>query len=87
MKFIHLLSIFGILAATSIGWGLLSAAVDYRSQNSDAKLCMDVKDNWGPPLTQAHPRIYYASPTNRKSVREIQPASTQIDIDLKYDPR
>lgn len=87
MKFTHLLLVGGIFLGTTLGWVILSSAVEFRSKRSDEKLCINVEGNWGPPMFQAHPRVYHASPTNRKSVRDIQPTSSSIDVKLDYDPK
>lgn len=87
MKFTHLLIVFAIFLATTVGWVILSTTVALRSQQSEARLAVDVEGNWGPTMTQIHPRVYYASPTNRESVREIQPASSKIDVALNYEKK
>lgn len=85
MKLIHLVAIGGIFAATSLGWHLLSEAVAFRTNEQDAKLCLNVEGNWGPPMVQNHPRIFYASPTNRKAMREVQPEASDVAVHLAYD--
>ncbi len=85
MKLIHLVAIGAIFAATSIGWRLLSEAVAVRTNAQNSKLCLNVEGNWGPPMVQQHPRIFYASPTNRKAMREIQPEASNVSVDLAYD--
>lgn len=87
MKITHLLAIALILVATSIGWVVLSAVVAYRSSSSGQKLCADVQSNWGSAMMQQHPRIYYASPTSGKTMREIQPESSAVKVDLLSDPK
>jgi len=38
-------------------------------------------------MIQQHPRIYYASPAAGKTMREIQPESSNVKVDLRYDPK
>ncbi|MEO0446202.1 MAG: hypothetical protein AAF191_09020, partial [Verrucomicrobiota bacterium] len=87
MKLSSLIAIAAIFAATSIGWHLLSWTVAHRSTEQNEKLCFDIKGNWGPPMLQQHPRIYYASPTNRKAHRDIQPQSSDVQVDLRYEAK
>ncbi|MFT5468197.1 MAG: hypothetical protein ACI8UO_003305 [Verrucomicrobiales bacterium] len=87
MKLNHLLAVGGIFIGTALAWAILSSAIGSRTELSDESLCLNVEGNWGPPMMQKHPRIYYASPTNRESVREIQPASSAIDVQFDYEPK
>jgi len=87
MKIKHLITIGLILASTSLAWTILGAVVAQRSASSGEKLFVDIKSNWGPAMIQQHPRIYYASPASGKTMREIQPESSIVKVDLRYDPK
>ena len=87
MKTNHLVSIVIIFLCTTAGWVILGGALDQRSQVADEGLTKDVTQNWGPPLTQSHPTFYYIAPNAARSRRVVQPESSDVTVDLKYQPR
>jgi DNA-directed RNA polymerase specialized sigma24 family protein len=51
------------------------------------RLNEEVTGNWGAPIEQAHPIIYYLAPTGAESRRLIQPVRSRISMDLQHDPK
>ena len=83
----RLLAIAAIVFCTAVAWLILGGAVMLRSQTSASQLEPAVVKNWGPPLTQEHPVIYYEAPVRGLPPRAMQPLSSKIDVHLTYDPK
>lgn len=85
MKSSRLFAILFIVAGTAIAWGILGSALSMRTAKSGINLRDAVSGNWGVPLRQLHPKIFYVSGTAANSRREIQPESSDIKVHLKSE--
>lgn len=87
MNIKNLSAIILIFICTAAAWFLLCSALDNRTNNTHNKLLNEVQGNWGGAIVQPHPKLYYIAPTSARAKRVIQPASSKIDVDLRYDPK
>ncbi len=83
----RLFAIGFIIVCTAVAWFILGGAVSLRSRSSDSRLSSEVAQNWGPPLVQEHPVLFYEAPTSGLARREIQPLSSDIRVALVYEPK
>jgi hypothetical protein len=83
----RLLAIGFIFACTAAGWFLLGHTLSWRTHTLNQRLDQEVTGNWGAPIEQAHPCIYYLAPTGNESRRLIQPDRSRITVDLHHDPK
>ena len=56
-----------------------------RSELYGERLATEVEHNWGFPMTQGHPSIYYESTAGHASRREVLPETSDIQVALEYD--
>src|SRR5262245_10038073 len=83
----RLLAICLIAACTSAAWFVLAGTVQLRSAQTGGRLGPEVVKNWGPPLTQEHPSLFYEAPTGAGARRDIQPENSDIVIALTFEPK
>jgi hypothetical protein len=83
----RLFAIGFIFLCTTAGWFLLGQTLDWRTRTLSQRLDQEVTGNWGAPIEQAHPMVYYLAPTGADSKRVIQPVRSRITIDLRHDPK
>lgn len=83
----RLLAIALIVACTAGAWFILGGALTVRTKTADARLGETVAGNWGQPMAQSHPRIFYISPTAARTKRDIQPEVSEIEVSLRSDPK
>jgi hypothetical protein len=83
----RLLAISCIVACTGVAWFLLAETVNIRSASTSARLTPEVEKNWGPVLKQEQPTLYYETPGDGRSRREIQPEQSSIQVTLTYEPK
>jgi hypothetical protein len=83
----RLIAIALIVGCTSFAWFLLAGALQLRTASSESRLSPEVAQNWGPELKQEHPQLFYLSPTDAHTRRELQPEQTQIAVQLSYEPK
>jgi len=83
----RLLAIGFIFGCTAAGWFVLGHTLSWRTSTLSQRLDQEVTGNWGAPLEQAHPCIYYLAPSGADSRRLIQPVRSRIVVDLKHDPK
>ncbi|MGI6302729.1 MAG: hypothetical protein ACOX52_16970 [Verrucomicrobiota bacterium] len=76
-----------IFVCTAIAWFVLGQALTLRTQASHQKLGVEVAGNWGTPMAQRHPVIYYIAPTHARPQQNIQPNRSVIRVKLQYDPK
>lgn len=76
-----------IFVCTAIAWFVLGQALTLRTQASHRKLGVEVAGNWGTPMAQRHPVIYYIAPTHARPQQNIQPNRSAIRVKLQYDPK
>ncbi len=87
MTISRLLAITVIFIGACFAWSLLGAALTHRSQSFGARLSQEVAENWGAPMKQGHPVIYYESSSGAKGRREVLPESSTITVTLDYDKK
>lgn len=85
MKSSRLFAILFIVAGTAVAWGILGSALSIRTAKSGINLSDAVSGNWGVPLRQMHPEIFYVSGTAANARREIHPESSDIKVYLKSE--
>ncbi len=86
MSIKRLVAICIIVAFTTLAWFILGGALTFRSDSSESRLSPEVAKNWGPPLTQEHPTLFYEAPTSARTRREIQPERSDLSVRLTYEP-
>ena len=87
MKVSRLFAILFIVAGTTVAWLVLGSALTMRTQKSGVRLEKLVEGNWGVPMRQLHPEVYYVSPTAANVRRGIHPDSSDIKVDLESDEK
>lgn len=83
----RLFAIGFIFCCTAAGWFVLGHTLDWRSRTLNRRLDQEVARNWGTPIAQGHPCIYYLAPTGIDSRRLIQPERARIAVELQHDPK
>ncbi len=83
----RLFSITFILLATTAAWIVLGGAIQSRTYRAAESLDGQVVDVWGPVMNQQHPVVYYVSPTAAQGRRELQPARSDVRVNLAYEPK
>jgi hypothetical protein len=83
----RLFAIGFIFCCTAAGWFLLGHTLDWRSRTLNRRLDQEVAGNWGTPIEQHYPCIYYLAPTGIDSRRTIQPERSRISVELQHDPK
>ncbi|MCF6314333.1 MAG: inner membrane CreD family protein [Verrucomicrobiales bacterium] len=81
----RLFAILFIVVGTGVAWFVLGNALTYRTAVSGRALGKAVEGNWGVPMRQMHPEIFYISPTAANARREIHPESSDIKVNLDFD--
>lgn len=87
MNVTRLFAILFIIAGTAVAWLVLGSALTLRTEKSGALLGRAVEGNWGVPMRQMHPEIFYISPTSANARRAILPESSDIKVDLDFDKK
>ncbi len=87
LTFRSVLAIIFIFCCTAVGWFILGGALAYRSEMSSGALTHQVRDSWGPELTQEHPIAWYESPTGETGRSLVSPSASDIEVALRYEPR
>ncbi len=87
MNVTRLFAILFIVAGTAVAWLVLGSTLTYRTELSGNRLGKAVEGNWGVPMRQMHPEIFYVSPTAAKARREIHPQSSDIKVKLDFDKK
>src|SRR4051812_10320669 len=87
MTFPRLLAIGSIIICTAVGWFILGSSVVVRSGGSVMRCGPEVTGGWGPIMVQPHPVTYYNSPGSADGRHLIQPAQSNISVDLRYEPK
>lgn len=87
MTFPRLLAIGLIIVCTAVGWFILGSTVLIRSGASLTNCGPEVSGGWGPIMLQQHPVSYYNSPGSADGRHLIQPALSDVTVDLKYEPK
>ena len=87
MKASRIFAILFIVAGTAVAWAVLGSALSVRSAQTGIRLNETVSGNWGVPMSQLHPEIFYVSPTAASVRREIHPESSDIKVHLESDPK
>lgn len=87
MTFPRLLAIGLIIVCTAVGWFILGSTVLIRSGASLTNCGPEVSGGWGPIMLQQHPVSYYNSPGSADGRHLIQPALSDVAVDLKYEPK
>lgn len=80
----RLISILGITGAATVAWFLLGGTLLERSQSSRARLGNEVKQIWGPGLSQPHPEFLGDS---ADGTEPFLPSSSQVHVQLEYTPK
>jgi hypothetical protein len=83
----RLIAISCIVACTAAAWFVLAETVNVRSASSSSRLTPEVEKNWGPVLKQEQPSLYYETPGEGRSRREIQPEQSNIQVAITYEPK
>src|SRR3954462_14977467 len=87
MKCSRLLAIGLIIFCTAVGWFILGTSVLVRSGASLNNCGPSVTGGWGPIMVQPHPVTYYNSPGSADGRHLVQPAQSDVTVDLKYEPK
>lgn len=87
MTFPRLLAIGLIIFCTAVGWFILGSSVLIRSGASLGSCGPSVTGGWGPIMLQQHPVTYYNSPGSADGRHLVQPALSDVTVDLKFEPR
>jgi hypothetical protein len=87
MTFPRLLAIGCIIVCTAVGWFILGTSVVVRSGSSLNNCGTEVTGGWGPVMLQPHPTTYYNAPGNANGRHLIQPAQSDVAVDLRYEPK
>ena len=87
MNIKRLAAILFILICTTVGWIILGASLQFRSSTFSDSLSSEVEGVWGPSMKQAHPVIYYLTPTSPNGRSLIQPARSEVKVALNYEPK
>ncbi len=87
MKITHLLAAAAIVACAAIAWFILATALEQRTTGSTHAMKQEVSGVWGPPLSQSHPMAWFETPNAPNGRAQLLPASSKVDVDLKYDPK
>jgi hypothetical protein len=83
----RLLALGFIFGCTAVAWFILGHTLWWRTDTLNRRLNQEVTGNWGAPIEQTHPSIYYLAPTGAESKRLIQPVRSRIAVDLQHDPK
>lgn len=83
----RLFAIGFIFGCTALAWFILGGALSFRTQATKDRLGREVRGNWGAPMAQPHPTLYYMAPTGARIKRTIQPTESQVRVQLQYDPK
>jgi hypothetical protein len=83
----RLVAIATIFLCTTVGWFILGQAITLRTTDRSSGFDASITRGWGPPMTQSHPVVYYASPASADGKQRIQPAASDVRVLLKYDPK
>ncbi len=83
----RLFAIAIIFLCTAVGWFILGQAITLRTTDRSKGFDSSILHGWGPPMTQAHPVIYYASPASPDGKQRIQPVASDVRVMLKYEPK
>lgn len=87
MTFKRLFAIGFIIVCTAVGWFILGSSVLVRSGVSLTRCGPGVTGGWGPIMDQPHPVIYYNSPGSADGRHLIQPAQSDVSVELHYEPK
>jgi hypothetical protein len=87
MNIKRILAIVFILACTAAGWVILGTSLVVRSGALGGALERAVTAGWGPPMSQAHPVIFYNSPGITNGRHYVQPSQSNVEVALKYEPK
>ena len=87
MTFLRLLAIGCIIVCTAIAWFILGTSVVVRSGGSLSNCGPAVTGGWGPIMLQPHPVTYYNSPGSADGRHLVQPAQSDVTVDLRYEPK
>jgi hypothetical protein len=87
MKLIHLFFSLVIVGCTAIAWFVLGSALSSRTQVASAEMTAEVAGVWGPPVVQHHPTAWFDTPNAPNGRAIIQPASSAVNVDLRYSPK
>ncbi|NOX98244.1 MAG: hypothetical protein GXP30_00660 [Verrucomicrobia bacterium] len=87
MKASRLFAILFIVAGTAIAWAVLGSALSIRTARTGIDLSGAVSGNWGGPMRQMHPEIFYISGTAVNARRQIQPESSDVKVHLVSKPK
>jgi hypothetical protein len=83
----RLFAIAIIFLCTAVGWFILGQAITWRTTDKSSGFDASIAKGWGPPMAQAHPVIYYASPASADGKQRIQPVASDVRVMLKYEPK
>lgn len=87
MKLTHLISSVAIIGCTTVAWFILGAALSQRTRESTHSMRGEVSDVWGPAIIQQHPSAWFDTPNAPGGKAQVLPSSTQIKVELNYDPK
>ncbi|MGB0580045.1 MAG: inner membrane CreD family protein [Limisphaerales bacterium] len=83
----RLLAIVIIFTGICAAWFLLGSAVTLRTARADVQLLDKVRGNWGAEIQQKQPKVFYVAPDSSESRRTIQPLTSDVRVNLNYDPK
>ncbi|MBK1854552.1 inner membrane CreD family protein [Verrucomicrobiaceae bacterium 5K15] len=87
ISFKHILAIGFILGGATVAWMILAGTLTARTGRTDSSNAKSVAELWGPAQGQAHPSVWYLSPTGKSGRKYIQPTASDIAIKLDFDPK
>ncbi|MEZ0387425.1 MAG: inner membrane CreD family protein [Verrucomicrobium sp.] len=87
----RLVSILIIFALATVAWFTLGATLSYRSTAAASQLGEEVRQVWGPGLTQPHLTLLADGgtfpDTQSQSQDAVQPAASRLEVKLHYTPK
>ena len=87
ISFKHILAIGFVFAGATFAWMILAGTLTARTSAAHGKSCESVSELWGPEQGQAHPSVWYLSPTGKSGRKYLQPTASDIDITLDFEPK
>ncbi len=83
-RFIAIILIF---VGACLAWAMLGSALTYRATNFSSRLHSEVVQNWGAPMIQGHPEVYYETTGGIAARRHVLPERSDVEVDLHYDKK
>lgn len=83
----RIVTIAGITLAATIAWFVLGATLSLRSGASSSRMGDEVRQVWGPGISQPHLTLVADSTTRPGDTEVTLPASSKVDAQITYVPK